>query len=600
MKLNDIVKQILVSDLENHSYSDFYIKQDNAKYMFSDNDQQDSTLIETLLWPMTSFHIVAYIFDTNDSYQGIVASLGKKSWSKKDKAEAVAIGNQWAKYLTKSPIFNQQIPPELHEIFFEVFKERRPVATEMPLSKLLRDESFMINALKLFIASDQCAKKIEHQLSWERNPNLVSRYMNKINTINGIKSLSKGLDTYGSVHVKTMTPQSGISINSLSHSIAYVKPGIDCFTLKGRTLNKNDDLYHVLILPWPLNIERDFFSVDENPPLEMESNHFGFFAYNNKENISADMVLYAIKEAEKEVSFPDLVVIPECAIAKDKSNLLAQELIEHFTANNIQPPLFIYGAYDHSQVGKYGKNYLEFLYQDDFDNSIARVEQPKHHRWALDRNQIISYRLGTKLTPQKKWWENCEINSRKIISYFDDNTHICPLICEDLARQDPIAPVVRSLGPSLVVALLLDGPQIKGRWPEKYAAVLSEDPGSSVLSVSPYGMTQRSTGSGHPPSSSVALWSDGDTSINLDLTENKVGISLALEKRPVEQWAADGRKQFKSALKYAGHISVGLTSDLDKVKLKVTVSKNIPVSPTVKILDKTILSKTIKIWDALT
>lgn len=370
--------------------------------------------------------------------------------------------------------------------------------------------------------------------------------------------------------------------------------------MKGRTLKKSDDLYHVLILPWPLNIERDFFTVDTNPPLEMDPKKFGFFAYSNKEQISSDMVLYAIKEAEKEVSFPDLVVIPECAIAKEESNLLAQELIDYFTSNGIQPPLFIYGAYDHSQIGTYGKNYLEFLYRDDFDNRITRVKQPKHHRWALDYNQIISYRLGTKLTPQKKWWENCEINSRKMISYFDDNTHICPLICEDLARQDPIAPVVRSLGPSLVVALLLDGPQIKGRWPEKYAGVLAEDPGSSVLSVSPYGMTQRSTGSGHPPSSSVALWSDGDNTINLDLTEKKVGISLTLGKQPIEQWAADGREQVKNALKYAGHVSVGLKSDLDKVKSKYIATKKAPSSSSAKILDKTILGKTIKILDALT
>ncbi|PST87269.1 hypothetical protein C9I87_18255 [Photobacterium iliopiscarium] len=594
MKLNDIVKQILVRDIDDNSYSDFYIKQDNAKYSFFESEQSGKSLIQTLLWPMTSFHIIAYIFDTNDSYQGVVASLGQKTWSKRDREEAKEIGNEWAKYLSQSPIPRQSIPLKLHELFFEVFKERRPVGTEMQLSRLLIDENFMTNALKLLIASDQCARKIEHLLSRPKNPNLVSDYMNNISTDSGIKTLSEGLDSYGSIHVKTMTPQSGISINSLSHSIAYVKPGIDCFTLKGRTQKKNDDLYHVLILPWPLNIERDFFSIDTNPPLEMDPNNFGFFAYNNKEKITTEMVLYAINEAEKEVSFPDLVVIPECAIAKDESNLLAQELIDYFTSNSIHPPLFIYGAYDHSQPGQYGKNYLEFIYYDDFNNRNIRVDQPKHHRWALDRNQIISYKLGTKLTPKKKWWENCEINSRKIISYFDDDTHICPLICEDLARQDPIAPVVRSLGPSLVVALLLDGPQMKGRWPEKYAGVLAEDPGSSVLSVSPYGMTQRSTGLGYPPSSSVALWSDGDTTVSLDLTEKKVGISLALEKRSVEQWAADGRWQLKKALKYAGHISVGLKSNLDEIKLKVTVPQNIPVLPTAKSLDKTVLEKTIE------
>src|SRR5687768_17746605 len=37
------------------------------------------------------------------------------------------------------------------------------------------------------------------------------------------------------------------------------------------------------------------------------------------------------------------------------------------------------------------------------------------------------------------------------------------LICEDLARQDPIAELVRHVGPTLVVTILMDGPQLKNR-----------------------------------------------------------------------------------------------------------------------------------------
>ena len=53
------------------------------------------------------------------------------------------------------------------------------------------------------------------------------------------------------------------------------------------------------------------------------------------------------------------------------------------------------------------------------------------------------------------------------------------LICEDLARQDPAADLIRAVGPNLVIALLMDGPQLNGRWPARYASVLAEDPGSS-------------------------------------------------------------------------------------------------------------------------
>jgi hypothetical protein len=55
--------------------------------------------------------------------------------------------------------------------------------------------------------------------------------------------------------------------------------------------------------------------------------------------------------------------------------------------------------------------------------------------------------------------------------------------CEDLASLDEWAELVRSAGPSLVVALLLDGPQLAARWPCRYSSVLVDDPGSAVLHI---------------------------------------------------------------------------------------------------------------------
>jgi len=57
------------------------------------------------------------------------------------------------------------------------------------------------------------------------------------------------------------------------------------------------------------------------------------------------------------------------------------------------------------------------------------------------------------------------------------------LICEDLARIDPVQTVIRAIGPNLVIALLMDGPQWQRRWSGRYATVLADDPGSAVLSV---------------------------------------------------------------------------------------------------------------------
>jgi len=49
------------------------------------------------------------------------------------------------------------------------------------------------------------------------------------------------------------------------------------------------------------------------------------------------------------------------------------------------------------------------------------------------------------------------------------------LICEDLARLDPVNDLVRAVGPNLVMSLLMDGPQLTTRWPARYATVLADD-----------------------------------------------------------------------------------------------------------------------------
>ena len=42
---------------------------------------------------------------------------------------------------------------------------------------------------------------------------------------------------------------------------------------------------------------------------------------------------------------------------------------------------------------------------------------------------------------------------------------------------------MHAIGPNLVFTLLMNGPQLKTRWPARYAKILADDPGSSVLSI---------------------------------------------------------------------------------------------------------------------
>jgi hypothetical protein len=176
----------------------------------------------------------------------------------------------------------------------------------------------------------------------------------------------------------------------------------------------------------------------------------------------------------------------------------------------------------------------------------AREEyQYKHHRWKVDRFQIENYSLGYVLSPSVKWWESIRIRQRKVtfINVGHELT-ICPLICEDLARQDPIADLIRTVGPSLVITILMDGPQTKERWSARYASVLSEDPGSAVITLTSAGMVDRWRRPKFNTPRYVALWNDGQgAEREIELEEDSVGVLLSLSVFGAKERSADGREE---------------------------------------------------------
>jgi hypothetical protein len=118
------------------------------------------------------------------------------------------------------------------------------------------------------------------------------------------------------------------------------------------------------------------------------------------------------------------------------------------------------------------------------------------------------------------------------------------VVCEDLARMDPVSEVLRSVGPNLLIALLMDGPQIRGRWSWRYASVLAEDPGTSVLTVTSLGMSRLSQPSSGATdrSRTIALWRDkvfGEREI--DLEDDAVGCVLSVVCQSAEELSIDGR-----------------------------------------------------------
>ena len=189
-----------------------------------------------------------------------------------------------------------------------------------------------------------------------------------------------------------------------------------------------------------------------------------------------------------------------------------------------------------------GRNYLHFGIRAN--GGWAHYEQDKHHRWCLDEGQIRQYHLSRSLQPKKLWWEAIEIRERTLhIVDLGGGMTTTPLVCEDLARLDEVADLVRRIGPSLVIAVLLDGPQLATRWPCRYASILADDPGSAVLTLTSLGMASRSRPPCKRRSRVIAHWNsptEGLTEIELPPRAEGVLLSLAVEGATL--WTADGRR----------------------------------------------------------
>jgi hypothetical protein len=173
----------------------------------------------------------------------------------------------------------------------------------------------------------------------------------------------------------------------------------------------------------------------------------------------------------------------------------------------------------------------------------AHYRQNKHHRWFLDESQINQYHLAGALHPSVRWWEAMEVPRRSLqFLELSEGLTIVAVVCEDLARLDEVAELIRDVGPTLVVTILLDGPQLASRWTARYASVLADDPGTAVLTLSAHGMVQRSRPVGAPPSSVVALWKDPTRGLReIALGGGAQGVLMSMAATRARRRCADGR-----------------------------------------------------------
>lgn len=376
------------------------------------------------------------------------------------------------------------------------------------------------------------------------------------------------LETYGSLATihpdrarvlpKRHTPQVGMTIRSLSLSLAFHRSSIRVnWRTSGTTIidasgasegsrytKSSAKAINVLLCPWPSDIKPIQFS--PNPVDHMlRRGTFTYSAISRGDAVGNDRMRIderlrsAIREAKKEFGDVDITILPELSLRQiqldDVKRVIKDESI----------PVCISGVMMHKDSGGYSRNAV-WKYFLSRERSYEEGFQDKHHPWHLDEKQIRNYQLSSILSPNVRWIEDLRI--RRLTSSFlnlGNELTICAVICEDLARQDQLAELIRAVGPSLVVAILMDGPQLKHRWAARYANVLGDDPGCAVLSLTSLGMAKLSNprGLAQPNQSrSIALWSDGTGEMReIELDDRHDAVVLSLPVHEASEATTDGR-----------------------------------------------------------
>jgi hypothetical protein len=339
---------------------------------------------------------------------------------------------------------------------------------------------------------------------------------------------------------KSRTSAVGMTHRSLSRYAATTTGDIPAVWHRAPLRRFGPDLTsrhaNLLLLPWPLRLRETDFEPVPGSVRRPEREPFGFFRYTPSEPLDLELVDQLIAAALDEVDAVDAVVLPEGRL--HESEVVAFEAV---LAKRGVSLLLTGLRIDPAAPGELPRNglHLSVLVGQEW----WHYRQNKHHRWFLDAGQVEQYNIAGALHPSVRWWEEMQVPERSVhVLELGGGLTVAAVVCEDLARQDGVAELLREIAPSLVVTLLLDGPQLASRWTARYAGVLADDPGSSVLTLTAYGMASRSRPHGMPPSGVISMWKDPSRGLREITLENGAqGVLVKTSQGPAPRYVADSR-----------------------------------------------------------
>jgi hypothetical protein len=372
---------------------------------------------------------------------------------------------------------------------------------------------------------------------------------------------------------KARTPRVGCTMRALSHNLALLPPqgsGRSQWQISPTPLRGDHEPLNLLLVPFPYAVPITCFEPTRSaqlPPPHRQwdpvDKPWGWFALHQRwlsssgklegegtlpyelERDRGSIVAFLtslIDVAKLKVGRIHGVIMPEYAVDWPLYNRLVGSIRDGNSGVD-----FIVAGSSSDFSDERGNFVLStvFIRRAGSPTQVAVTNaRQKHHRWCLDEPQITGYGLASVLDPFLAWWETSALGEPEInVTVFRQGSAFTSMICEDLARSEPCHHMLRAVGPNLVFALLMDGTQLPLRWSARYATVLADDPGSSVLTLTSRGLMARANERGDfEPSWNVGLWKD-DTgrTVAIDCPPNSDAVVLTLSGQRASESTLDGR-----------------------------------------------------------
>ncbi|MER8772232.1 hypothetical protein NKH63_26455 [Mesorhizobium sp. M0960] len=546
----------------------------------TDDDLADyEPWIDPPIWPTDLFATAAHIVHISgllpyfDPDPDVIPQLGDRpmcfTLSLEDRAKCERAGTTWSE--------NDDIPDFVYDLWDVVIAGwSQPIRASFHTQKSNRKNvpKWWKAAIELLIIADQACVGLGSPPDPRKPRWLIDAFQQLFAkpfvglrrlTDEGAYRAKRQLMTFGRdsdpdvacVQPKNRISAVGCNMRNLTRNLAYIPHvgNVRCHWHQpiNSTLQEDADALDILIIPLPFVIEDNWFRTKSTAlPHDDRRPRWGNFEIAQDwlvdQSALIEMVAQEVQKAKKQLGTEYLngVIFPEYALTEpvfnkicDRIKQIAPELEFAITGSSTNCDTEE-GNFVLTAIWK--NNRLDAL--SEKENRYLLTSRRKHHRWRLSGDQILDYNLQGILDESAAWWESHRIAQREIhFFHFRQTSVFTTMICEDLARSDPCHDILRAIGPNLLFAILMDGPQTRFRWPARYAATLADDPGTSVLTVTSLGLMDRSTRAGkYPPNSTVAMWRDeSGTTRELTLDEGSRSLLLSLEAKNVVDQTLDGR-----------------------------------------------------------